>query len=175
MQNILSQKSQYAEGNLNRVISKMSYSKMIKLRKTVFSEDGFLISFEVIVDLDFQGAPYAKFLDKSESKNPNSYALFSSRRNIVQNLARWMHQKKASGSFNSSVDVSTKKKFNKFLFFLVKKKLADNRVTNQSNFIETAKAKSQLAVDAGTDNFVNYLGAQIALEHITTLNKTKFF
>ena len=96
MQNILSQKSQYAEGNLNRVISKMSYSKMIKLRKTVFSKDGFLISFEVIVDLDFQGAPYAKFLDKSESKNPNSYALFSSRRNIVQNLARWMHQKKAA-------------------------------------------------------------------------------
>jgi len=86
-----------------------------------------------------------------------------------------MHQKKAAGSFNSSVDVSTKKKFNTFLFFLVKKKLADNRVTNQSNFIETAKAKSQLAVDAGTDNFVNYLGAQIALEHITTLNKTKFF
>lgn len=170
----LSGKGQTATGRLETVINRMTYAKMVRLAKTVFSEDGFLISFEVVIDFNFAGAPYAKFLDKKESSNKDSYAVFSSQRNIVQNLKKWVASKPAS-SWRSSVDLSTKKKVKTFVYFLIKDKLKSNKVQNQSDFITSARKNAQAAVDVGTDNFVNYLGEQIVLEHISTLNKTQFF
>lgn len=170
----LSGKGQIASGRLEAVINRMTYAKMVRLAKTVFSEDGFLISFEVVIDFNFAGAPYAKFLDEKESSNKDSYAVFSSQRNIVQNLKKWVETKPIS-SWRSSVDLSTKKKVKTFVYFLIKDKLKSNKVQNQSDFITSARKNAQAAVDVGTDNFVNYLGEQIVLEHISTLNKSQFF
>jgi len=169
-------KGQKASGQMEKVITRISYNNSLKVRGTQFSETNMLVNFNVVVDLRLLGAPYIKFLDEEFRNNGTTTAFLSRPANygIFDSIRSWAIRKPAS-TFVKDVDLSTRTKLKSFVWFVGKKLIANgNNVENTSRLLSIARDKASDAIDEGIDEFVNYLEIQLLEEAIANIKATLF-
>lgn len=159
----LKNKNQYASGNLQSIIEKMSFDKSVKITNTKF-EPG-LILYKATVEFRFnfqekgnkgrQGT-YAKFLDEvAYSDIPHK-----SKRKGIDALVEWIIEKDRS-TWKTQVDTSEPTKVKRLAHAIFRSQKNNSRLENRSRFITFTRSNITSSINRATKSFVDYLSDKL--------------
>jgi len=158
----LKNKNQYASGNLQNIIEKMSFDKSVKITNTKF-EPG-LILYKATVEFRFnfqqtgkegrQGT-YAKFLDEV----PYSDIPHKSKRKGIDALVEWIMGKKSN--WKTQIDTSDPEKVKRVAHAIFRSQKNNGRLENRSRFITFTRSNITSSINRATKSFVDYLSDKL--------------
>tara|TARA_R110001606_G_scaffold162775_2_gene306902 strand:- start:6539 stop:7138 length:600 start_codon:yes stop_codon:yes gene_type:complete len=156
----LKNKNQYASGNLQSIIEKMSFDKSVKITNAKFEPGLILYKATVEFRFNFKKAGYAKFLDIV----PYSDIPYKSSGGGIKNLMEWIKEKPLRTWKNTAgiADIrQSKDKRRRLAYAILKSQDKNKGVKNTSRFITFTRSNITSSINRATKSFVDYLSDKL--------------